>query len=426
MLEIQRKLTNTFYSILSLPATAMGFALCVQISALSWILSTQYSLDIHEVGIVWAAGPIAGIIGQVLVGVISDKVWFWGGRRRPFILIGGTIASISLLALTQLGAISDLTGISLLGVAIMVALTLDLSINISFNPTRSIIADVTPEGEQRTKGYTWMQTISGAFGVLAYAIGAYAGNYSLIYFGIVLVFIFSVIPTFFLTEPHQLKEVADKNQLKSTQHTQLNQLYRIYLAHGFCWLGVQTMFVYMFFYVKESMSIISDQEAGQIVSLAFLVLNTVGFILPAALLEPLAKKIGRVKVHVFAIAAMTGGYLLITLFGINVMAVYIFMAIAGIGWAATVSLPFAIMTEKVDKTKMGLFMGIFNLSVVVPQLIVSLGFGTFIQASANKNIIFIICTVCLAISTVLWSLVKEERITEDQIKQKNTLTNTSH
>ncbi|NKN98435.1 SLC45 family MFS transporter, partial [Weissella cibaria] len=84
MLDIQRKLTNSFSMLLSLPATAMGFALSVQISALSWILSTKYGLEIEEVGLVWAAGPIAGILGQVIIGVISDNVWFWNGRRRPF------------------------------------------------------------------------------------------------------------------------------------------------------------------------------------------------------------------------------------------------------------------------------------------------------------------------------------------------------
>lgn len=423
MLEIQKKYSATFYGILSLPATAMGFALCVQISALSWLLSTQYKLDIHEVGIVWAAGPIAGIIGQVLIGLISDKVWFWGGRRKPFILLGGSIAAISLLALTALGEISQFTGISLLAIAIIVALTLDLSINISFNPTRSIIADVTPEGEKRTKGYTWMQTISGMFGVMAYAIGAYFGNYSLIYFGILLVFLFSIIPPFFITEPKSISSSDSLENQNSTTKSQQGQLYRIYLAHGFCWLGIQTMFVYMFFYVKESMGIASDTEAGQVVSLSFLVLNTVGFILPAIVLEPLAKKIGRVKVHVAAIGLMAVGYFLITSFGSSITLVYVFMAVAGIGWAATVSLPFAIMTEKVDKAKMGLFMGIFNLSVVIPQLIVSLGFGSYIQQAENKNVIFIICTVCLAISTFLWSLVKDHAVI---MESTETQSQTSH
>ena len=76
MLAIQQRLAKRFYMLLSLSATAMGFALSVQISALSWILTTQYGLDIHQVGLVWAAGPIAGILGQVIVGIISDNIWF--------------------------------------------------------------------------------------------------------------------------------------------------------------------------------------------------------------------------------------------------------------------------------------------------------------------------------------------------------------
>jgi MFS family permease len=156
MLNIQRKLTNSFYIILSLPSTAMGFALSIQIAALSWILSTKYNLDIHEVGIVWAAGPLAGIFGQVIIGLISDKVWFWGGRRRPFILIGGVLAALMLIALPNIDKINNFLGIgSLISVAIVIALTLDMAINISFNPTRSIIADVTPEGVDRIeRSYT--------------------------------------------------------------------------------------------------------------------------------------------------------------------------------------------------------------------------------------------------------------------------------
>src|SRR3989339_1974541 len=107
MLEMQKKLSNTFYSILSLPATAMGFALSIQIAALSGLMRTQFNLDLQEIGFVWAAGPLAGIIGQPIVGLISDKVWFWGGRRRPFILIGGSLAALMLFSLPNIGAISD-------------------------------------------------------------------------------------------------------------------------------------------------------------------------------------------------------------------------------------------------------------------------------------------------------------------------------
>lgn len=413
MLNIQKKLTNGFYAILSLPSTAMGFALSIQIAALSWILNTKYNLDIHQIGIVWAAGPIAGIFGQVIIGLISDNVWFWGGRRRPFILIGGTLAALMLLALPNIDVINEYLGIgSLMAVAIAVALTLDMAINISFNPTRSIIADVTPDGTPRTKGYTWMQTISGFWGVMAYVIGAVFGNFLLIYLGAFIVLIFSILPTFFITESKELqvdstekKETSDLDKTK----TNWNELFRIYFAHGFSWLGIQTMFVYIIAYIQQKLNPASDMETGQIIAISFAVLNTVGFILPAFVLEPITEKIGRVKTHLSCVAIMSLGYFGIVFFGKSPLALYILMAVAGIGWAAVVSLPFAIMSEKVNKAKMGFFMGIFNLSVVIPQLIVSLLLGYFILNIEDKNLIFIISGASLALSALLWFLVSEDK-----------------
>lgn len=483
MLEIQKKLTNSFYALLSMPATAMGFALSIQISALSWILTTKYRLEIHDVGLVWAAGPIAGILGQVIVGMISDNVWFWNGRRRPFIFIGGFLAALMLLALPNIDVISSGLGIGgILGVAIAVALTLDLSINISFNPTRSIIADVTPEGVERTKGYSWMQTISGTFGVLAYVIGAVWNNYVLIYFGVILVLILSIIPTLFIEEPRELDtegESSDRNKSKASFKEILNNIqplwgfliYAVYAitarlfkfemdnyyveiicfaitiffilkvilknseglskhetgiigfkkvlaAHSFTWIGIQTMFVYMFAYVQYKVygftdgSTIPEEtqiEMGRIVSISFLILNAVGALLPVTVLEPLTRKIGRVKTHAIAISSMAIGYAGIIFVGFSPTIIYILMAILGIGWASTISLPFAIMSQKVDQAKMGLFMGLFNLSVVLPQLVASFGVGQAVSKAGDKSLIFIVSTFTLAVSAILWFMVKEKK-----------------
>jgi MFS family permease len=415
MRTFQKQLTNGFYALISLPATAMGFALSIQISALSWLLTTQYHLDIHEVGIVWAAGPLAGIFGQVLIGLISDRVWFWGGRRRPFIVAGGTLASLMLLALPNIGAISQALGIGqLILVATAIALTLDLAINISFNPTRSVIADVTPEGEARTKGYTWMQTISGLFGVLAYIIGAVAGNYVLIAVGVVVVFLFSVLPILFVTEPRELHGTGGEGagNAGGGEATQWGQLWRIYLAHAFSWIGVQTMFVYIIAFLQQKMALGVDpagaaQESGRMIAISFAVLNTVGFLLPAPVLEPLARRWGRVRVHCSAVAIMAAAYFVLALSGTRPGILYLLMAFLGIGWASIVSLPFAIMTEKVDRRRTGFFMGLFNLSVVLPQLFVSLVLGRVIQDAADKSVIFLISGATLAASAALWLLVRE-------------------
>jgi len=419
MLEMQKKLSNTFYSILSLPSTAMGFALSIQIAALSWLMRTKYGLDLHEIGFVWAAGPLAGIIGQPIVGLISDNVWFWGGRRKPFILIGGTLAALMLLALPNIGSISNFFGMTnIIVTAVIVALTLDLAINISFNPTRSIIADVTPEGVPRTKGYTWMQTISGTFGVLAYAIGAIFGNYFLIYFGVFLVLIFSIVPMFFIKETKELN-ISQESLIDNSSKTDWSQYLKLLFAHSFSWIGVQTMFVYMIGFVEQKLNPVSSDETGQILAISFLVLNAVGALLPAFVLEPITEKVGRVKTHLTSVAIMSLGYFGIVLFGTSPFVVYALIAVCGIGWAAIVSLPFAIMSEKVNKQKMGLFMGIFNLSVVLPQLFVSLVLGTFIQNSADKNLIFIISGSTLMISAFLWLMVKDSPAVKNGI-EKNT------
>ncbi len=423
MLNIQKNFTKSFFVLLSLPATAMGFALSVQIAALSWILNSKFGFNLEEIGLVWIAGPAAGILGQVIIGVVSDKVWFWGGRRRPFILIGGVIAAIMLLALPNIGVISDALGFEeVIGVAIAVALSLDLAINISFNPTRSVIADVTPEGDVRTKGYTWMQTISGFFGVIAYLIGAFVSNYVLIYFGAALVFLFSILPTLFISEPQELNE-SDSNETSESGETDMPQFLKICLAHAFTWIGVQTMFIYTFAYIKENImgfgttDVISELEnnnIGFITGISFAILNTVGFLLPAFVLEPVAKKIGRVRTHTLCIATMSVGYVLIIFFAQSMEMLFIMMAIVGVGWAAVVSLPFAIMSESVDQSRMGLYMGLFNLSVVIPQLIAS-SLGGFIDGQENKNMIFVVSAIALGISAVLWLLVKESKNNSSQL-----------
>jgi MFS family permease len=471
MLPMQKKLSNTFLAILALPATALGFALSVQISALSWILTTQYGLDVHDIGLVWAAGPIAGIFGQVLIGVWSDRVWLWHGRRRPFILVGGTIAAMTLLALPNIDVISTAMGFEgLLGVALVVVLSLDFAINVGFNPTRSIIADVTPDGVERTRGFTWMQTVSGSFGVGAYAIGAIWNNYVLIYFAVVLVLLFSLIPPLLIEEPQPedfrdesadarktsfkgmllaiqplwgflvydiyamslrlagiehdhyyaeiicgiatvfliAKALMDRESGGHTAHDHLVGFRQVIAAHSFSWIGIQTTFVFLVIYLQDILTYLDDIAIGRVGSMSFLVLNAVGALLPVLVLEPLTERIGRVRTHAISLGIMAAGYVGLYLMGNSPMTIYFLMAIVGIGWAAIVSLPFAIFSQKIGKDEMGLYMGLFNLSVVLPQLVVSLGISLLVSRADDLRIIFVVSAIALAISALSWTRVGED------------------
>lgn len=473
MLAMQKKLSNTFFAILALPASGLGFALSVQISALSWILTTQYGLDIHDIGLVWAAGPIAGIFGQVIIGAWSDRVWVWGGRRRPFILVGGTIAALTLLALPNIDIISAALGLDgILGIALIVVLSLDFAINVGFNPTRAIIADVTPAGVDRTKGYTWMQGVSGSFGVLAYAIGAIWDNYVLIYVAVVIVLLFSLIPPFLVEEPRTMEHHtadADAPREKTTfigmllaiqplwgfliydayamtlrllgvehdhyyaeiisgiltivfvvralaaresgEHSATDHLIafrQVLAAHSFSWIGVQTMFVFIVIYLQSVLTGLSEIDVGRVNSMGLLILSAVGAALPVIVLEPLTERIGRIRTHVLSLAVMTVGYVGLYLAGDSAMALYLLMAVVGVGWAAIVSLPFAIFSQKVDMAEMGLYMGLFNLSIVLPQLVVSLGISLLISRSDDLSIIFLVSAIAMAVSTLAWTRVRED------------------
>jgi Na+/melibiose symporter-like transporter len=467
MLDMQRRLSTPFMILLSLPATAMGFALSVQISVLSWILSTQYGLHIEDIGLVWAAGPLAGIIGQLLVGVISDNVWVWNGRRRPFIIVGGLLSALMILALPSIGVITAELGLDgILGVAIAVALGLDLSINVSFNPTRSIITDVTPEGADRVRGYTWMQTVSGSFGVLAYAIGGTFGNYALIYVGAGLVLLFSIVPALLVTEPRTLPGVAAaahqrqrsggavalllmmqplwafllydivamalkiagvrppglaletacvafaavlfwktltaKDRGAEFVKEDLVEFRKVLAAHSLSWIGVQTMFVYMIAFVQARFPELGNDDSGKLLANSFLALSVVSAVLPALVLQPLALRFGQVAVHITCLTVMAAGFAGVYLFAHTAMTLYALMAIMGIGWAAIVSLPFAIMSQRVDQAQIGLYMGVFNLSVVLPQLVVSLGVGALVSRMPDKGAIFLIGAISLGLSAIAW------------------------
>jgi len=486
MLNIQKKMSNTFLALLGLPATAVGFALSTQIAALSWILSNKYGLDIHDVAFVWLAGPIAGIFGQVIVGLLSDNVWFMGGRRRPFIMIGGMVSTIAFLALPHIRGISHITGISdIILIASIIALFLDLSINVTFNPARSIIADLTPEGKVRTSGYVWMQIMSGFFGVFAYFLSMVFGNETLLYIAAVIVFLTAVFPILFIQENKNLE--ATKTETQETfgvwqifkeifplygflvfgifslffhfftdtltawhnpvlisalaysviigvyiiiqgikNKSNRNEFQKIMLAHSFTWVAFQSMFILSGFFIQNQIlpninisNIIanwfaekltgvtqtSGSSVGNMVSLGFFILNLIGAIFPL-ILQSIAKRIGRVKTYIGALVFSAIGYFYIAYFSRVEIDFYIGMFLVGIGWSAVISIVFAIMSERVNPSKMGLYMGVFNLAVVLPQMM-SNGVANVIKATGNHQLLYIFCGLFVTTSVVFWMFVKE-------------------
>jgi len=144
--------------------------------------------------------------------------------------------------------------------------------------------------------------------------------------------------------------------------------------------------------------------------------NAVGAFFPVLVLEPLSKKLGRVKTYFISILIMAIAYLFIWKFGTTEISFYFGICLAGIGWSAVISIVFAIMTERVDKTKMGLSMGLFNYSVVLPQMM-TVGVAALVKELGDFSILYLVCGISLFISFIFWLFVKEpESINETSIK----------
>jgi len=149
----------------------------------------------------------------------------------------------------------------------------------------------------------------------------------------------------------------------------------------------------------------SGATVGNMVSLGFFILNLIGAIFPL-ILQSIAKQIGRVKTYIGALAFSAIGYFYIAYFSKLEFDFYIGMFLVGIGWSAVISIVFAIMSERVNPAKMGLYMGVFNLAVVLPQMM-SNGVANVIKATGNHQLLYIFCGLLVSTSVIFWMFVKE-------------------
>ena len=489
MLSAQKNLSTGFLILLSLPTAAIGFCLSSSIAATTWLLSTRYNLHLENIVLIWLMGPLMGLLVQPIVGAFSDRTWFLRGRRKPYLLVGGVLGAASTYAMLELDTLAVATGLGLITVAVIVALLCDLSTNVTFNPARSLVADLTPEGPHRLRGYAWMQTVSGVLGISAYLISIFLGNEVLVLVTVAVVFGLTVLPLLFIEEsppevasathaaapPPRVGTAAFRALLPMSgfmaygvfvavdklafdgglsglsvplflatvvgtlvwggvtvwqerrRPSAQTRLRTLLLGHGFAWLGVQSMFVMAFFYVRDFVvpgtdgDLLADQlfrlasgaeitaadTAGRILSIGFLLLNVVGAALPVLLLKPLCLRFGKVAVHRTAMALMAAAYLFIAAGPQNELLYYTGMLLCGIGWSSLISIVFAIFSESVDSREMGVSMGVFNSSLVLPALMVP-GLLKVSEALQDHRWMFLLFSASLLVSFAFWCGVREK------------------
>ena len=419
----------------------MGFAM--QNANASRILQT-YGAGVEHLSWFWIVAPLTGMIVQPIIGHYSDQTWCRLGRRRPYFLVGAILTAIALVLMPNAGLFSAFLPAVFVGAGFL--MITDASINVTMEPFRALVADMLPT-EQTTMGFS-VQTFLIGIGAV---IGSWLPYVLLNWFGIgegvsesgiplnlvysfyitAFVLICTILWTVCTTKeysPQQLSEFSDQKdniEINKKEKRGLSALFvdfvhmpKIMLQLGvvqfFSWIALFGMWVYTVPAVAEHIygSASPDsplyQQAGDWVGVLFGVYNFVAMAF-ALFLIPISNKIGRKLTH--SIALTIGGISLISIFFIQSETLLILPMIGiGIAWASILAMPYAMLSPALPPDKTGVYMGIFNFFITIPQIINALFSGLLLKYVFDLNTIWmlVLSGIFLIIGAVTVLFIKEK------------------
>jgi maltose/moltooligosaccharide transporter len=365
--------------------------------------------EAHEIPILWLAAPLTGLIVQPIIGHMSDNTWGWLGRRRPYFLIGAILSSIALILMPHSSALWMAAGLLWI---------MDASINISMEPFRAFVADKLPE-KQRTRGYSMQSLFIGLGAVLASSLPWLLSNFLNVgstdsesaipasvrfsfYIG-AFAFFSAVLWTIITTPEYPPEDMEAFRRKKESSKGIMNSAKEIYRSilgmpetmkklawvQVFTWLGLFCMWLYFPVAVARNVFGAPDEQSPLYTSgvewagLCFGLYSAVCFCFSFAL-PPLAKKLGRKMTHTACL--LCGALGLLSVYVIHDKYLLLLSMVGvGIAWASIISMPYAILAGSLPKEKMGIYMGIFNFFIVLPEITASLGFGWVMQYLLDNN-----------------------------------------
>ncbi len=352
----------------------------------------------------WIAAPLTGLLVQPIVGYLSDRTWHPRfGRRKPFFFFGAVLSTIALFFAPYSAALWMAAG------ALWI---LDASINISMEPFRALVADKLPES-QRSYGFVvqtliigigtwvasnlpWLMTELGAANTAAPGVVPDSVKYA---FGIGAFVLFtSILYTILNTEeypPEDLDAFEREKESKKGFFTGMKEVFQLIVTmptvmkqlgvvQFFSWFAFFTMWSFATPAITEHVFGATDTSSAAYNTAADRVgnyLGTYGLVSMffALILSFVASKvkINRKLLHLVSLVAGGIGFILIY-FITEPWMLHICFALVGIAWASILSMPYAMLSGSVESNKMGTYMGIFNMFIVIPQIVAALGGVNFL------------------------------------------------
>lgn len=400
---MQNKPNLSFWQIWSMSFGFLGiqFGWGLQLANMSAIY-TKLGANPDTIPILWLAGPVTGLIVQPIIGSLSDRTWNWLGRRRPYFAVGAVLSSIALFFMPDSPA---------LWAAATLLWVLDASINISMEPFRAFVADKLNE-HQRTTGFIMQSFFIGIGATLANALPIIFRNLGVtgnaangvpltVYYSFKIgaaMFLICVLYTVFTSKEYPPENIEEFNRLKNERQgigtffaeifdafkSMPKTMKQLAVVQFFTWLGLFCMWMfyglttsYHVFKAPDRNSTLFDQ-GGEWGGWMFAIYSIVCFLIAFAL-PSLSKNLGRKTTH--ATALVCGGLGLLSMYMVSSPNTqYLSMVGVGIAWASILAMPYAILSGSLPAERMGVYMGIFNFFIVIPEIIASFTFGPIIKA----------------------------------------------
>jgi maltose/moltooligosaccharide transporter len=383
-----------------------GFAL--QNGNTSRILRS-FGADVEQLPMFWIVAPLVGMIVQPIIGHYSDRTWNKLGRRKPYFLVGAILSSIALVILPNSSLLTSVLPVLWMGAGMV--MIMDASFNVSMEPFRALVADNLPES-QRTSGFAIQTFLIGIGAVVGSALpsllaqmgfsqeagaSGVADNIRYSFYIGAVVFMAAILVTVFFSKEYPPEQYAQYHGQADTDVKEKSSLWDIFtdfknmprtmkqlgLVQFFSWFALFSMWVFttdavathVYGLTGEYSKSIEYNTAGNVVSSAFGVYNLVAAVY-ALCLPLLAKFLGRKGTHAFSLLA--GGVGLLSIYFIKDPAMLTYSMIGvGLAWASILAMPYVILSGSIPAGKLGIYMGIFNFFITLPQIVNGI-FGGFI------------------------------------------------
>ncbi|MBQ0074111.1 MAG: MFS transporter [Prevotella sp.] len=413
-------------------------AYALQSANISRIFATL-GADPHQLSFFWILPPLMGMIVQPIIGMLSDKTWCRFGRRIPYLFVGAIVAVAVMLMLPNAGSLGlttqvvmwGLTGTMLFG--LMSLMFLDTSINIAMQPFKMMVGDMVNE-EQKGVAYSIQSFLCNAGSLVGYLfpyIFTFLGVQNVapegvipnsviysFYIGAAILILCVIYTTFNVKEysPEEMakfgagaeEKAADAVETITEQGKSASIPYTFFsigLVQFFCWAA----FMYMWTYTNGAVAAqcwgttdvhsAGYQEAGNWVGVVFAV-QAIGSVIWAALIPALTKLTNTKFAYIISLLLGAVGFIS-TMWVTNQYVLFISFLLIGCAWAGMLAFPFILFTNALQgNPKMGTYLGLFNCTICLPQIVAAVLGGMFLNALGGEQVMMLVLAgVLLAIGS---------------------------